>query len=123
VRFSPKTKSSFVGCSKYPDCSTIYSLPKGAEVLKTKCEKCGLPTISYGTRKSRHKACLDPKCGVDHSKIKEPEVIGQCPECGEDLLKRHGRYGEFVGCSGFPKCKFTSSLEELEEKLAKKSEN
>ena len=123
VRFSPKTKSSFVGCSNYPDCNNIYSLPKGAEVLRGKCEKCGLPTIAFGKGKSRRKACLDPKCGVDHSNIKEAEVIGQCPDCGRDLLKRHGRYGEFVGCSGFPKCKFTSSLEELEEKLAKKSEN
>ena len=123
VRFSPKTKSSFVGCSNYPDCNTIYSLPKGAEVLRGKCEKCGLPMISFGRGKSRQRACLDPKCGVDHSKIKETEVVGQCPDCGKDLLKRHGRYGEFVGCSGFPKCKFTSSLEDLEEKIAKKLED
>jgi DNA topoisomerase I len=121
VRFSPKTKSSFVGCSNYPDCDIIYSLPKGAEVLKTKCEKCGLPTISFGRGKSRQRACLDSKCGVDHSKIKEPEVVGQCPDCGKSLLKRHGRYGEFVGCSGFPQCKFTSSLEDLEDKLAEKT--
>ncbi|RBQ22844.1 Reverse gyrase [Candidatus Methanobinarius endosymbioticus] len=123
VRFSPKTKSSFVGCSNYPDCNIIYSLPKNAEVLKTKCEKCGLPTISFGRGKSKQRACLDPKCGVDHSKIKEPEIVGQCPVCGKDLLKRQGRYGEFIGCSGFPQCKFSSSLEDLEEKLAEKSEN
>jgi DNA topoisomerase-1 len=122
VRFSPKTKSSFVGCSNYPDCNVIYSLPKGAEVLKSKCEKCGLPNISFGRGKSRKRACLDSKCGVDHSKINEIEVVGQCPDCGNDLLKRHGRYGEFVGCSGFPKCKFTSSVEDLEEKLNKKED-
>ncbi len=123
VRFSPKTKSSFVGCSNYPDCNTIYSLPYGAEVLKGKCEKCGLPMISFGRGKSRQRACLDPKCGVDHTEIKEPELVGKCPDCGEDLIKRSGRYGEFVGCSGFPKCKFTSSLEDLEEKLAKKTDD
>ena len=29
-----------------------------------------------------------------------------CPECGKELLKRKSRYGEFVGCSGYPKCKY-----------------
>jgi len=122
IRFSPKTKSSFVGCSNYPDCNVIYSLPKGSEVLTNKCEKCNLPMISFGRRKSRQITCLDSKCGVDYTKIKEPEIVGKCPECGENLLKRQGRYGEFVGCSNFPKCKFTSSLEDLEKKLAEKKD-
>ena len=42
-----------------------------------------------------------------------------CPECGKKLLKRSGRYGEFIGCSGFPKCRFTCSVEELPHKLKK----
>lgn len=28
-----------------------------------------------------------------------------CPECGKPLVKRTGKFGEFFGCSGFPKCK------------------
>ena len=79
--------------------------------LKTTCEECGLPLISFG--KPRQRACLDPKCGKDGS---EPtnEIVGTCPECESDLIKRSGRYGEFIGCSGFPKCRFTKSLEENE---------
>ena len=53
--------STFVGCSGYPDCKSTYSMPKGATVLKTTCEECGLPLISFG--KPRQRACLDPKCG------------------------------------------------------------
>jgi len=30
-----------------------------------------------------------------------------CPECGSELLLRKGRYGEFIACSNFPKCKYT----------------
>lgn len=99
---------SFVGCSGYPDCKSTYSLPRGASILKTTCEKCGLPMISFG--KPRQRACLDPKCGKEG---KEPtnEVVGKCPECGSNLIKRSGRYGEFIGCSGFPKCRFTQSIE------------
>ena len=30
-----------------------------------------------------------------------------CPRCGGELVKRHGKYGEFLGCSNFPRCRFT----------------
>ena len=33
-----------------------------------------------------------------------------CPECGEPLVLRKGRYGEFVSCSAFPKCKYTKNI-------------
>ena len=37
--------------------------------------------------------------------------IGEaCPECGGDLLKRSGRFGEFIACSNFPKCKYSRNL-------------
>ncbi|MBR2678320.1 MAG: NERD domain-containing protein [Bacilli bacterium] len=30
-----------------------------------------------------------------------------CPNCGGELIKRTGKYGEFYGCRNFPKCKYT----------------
>jgi DNA topoisomerase-1 len=35
-----------------------------------------------------------------------------CPKCGEELLLRGGRYGNFIACSGFPKCKYTEQVQE-----------
>ena len=32
-----------------------------------------------------------------------------CPDCGSELLLRKGRYGEFIACSNFPKCKYTKN--------------
>jgi len=29
-----------------------------------------------------------------------------CPKCGKPLLQRDGQYGEFIACSGYPKCKY-----------------
>jgi DNA topoisomerase-1 len=29
-----------------------------------------------------------------------------CPKCGKPLLLRQGQYGEFISCSGYPKCKY-----------------
>ena len=33
-----------------------------------------------------------------------------CPKCGGELVKRNGKYGEFYGCSNYPKCKYTREI-------------
>jgi DNA topoisomerase-1 len=33
-----------------------------------------------------------------------------CPECGEELLKKRGRFGPFIACSGYPECRYTRDL-------------
>jgi DNA topoisomerase-1 len=41
----------------------------------------------------------------------EPESIDEaCPECGKPLMKRWGRNGAFIGCNGYPECKYTRPL-------------
>lgn len=35
---------------------------------------------------------------------------GICPRCGGTLIKRKGKYGSFLGCSNYPKCRFTENL-------------
>jgi DNA topoisomerase-1 len=37
----------------------------------------------------------------------EPETLDEtCPECGKPLQRKVGRYGPFVGCSGYPECRY-----------------
>jgi DNA topoisomerase-1 len=38
-----------------------------------------------------------------------------CPKCGAELLLRKGRYGEFIACSNFPKCKYTKNPDGTEK--------
>jgi DNA topoisomerase I len=41
----------------------------------------------------------------------EPESIDEnCPECSKPLMKRWGRNGPFIGCEGYPECKYTRPL-------------
>ena len=41
----------------------------------------------------------------------EPELIGEkCPECNHDLVKKRGRFGEFIACSNYPECKYTRPI-------------
>lgn len=35
----------------------------------------------------------------------------KCPECGRDMVLRNGKYGEFLGCSGYPKCKHIEKIQ------------
>ncbi len=44
----------------------------------------------------------------------EPEEIGEkCPDCEDgQLVIREGRYGKFISCNNFPKCRYTRPLEE-----------
>lgn len=43
---------------------------------------------------------------------KEVKETGEsCPECGSPLVIRRSRYGEFVACSNYPKCKYIKSEE------------
>jgi len=42
----------------------------------------------------------------------QPKLIGQiCPKCGKPLVERDSHYGKFAGCSGYPACRFTATLE------------
>jgi len=71
---------------------------------------------------------------VSMEKVKLAEEVTEevCPKCGKPLIVKHGRYGKFLACSGFPDCKYTKSYQvktgakcpecgsELVEKLSKK---
>ncbi len=57
---------------------------------------------------------------VEMKKIKKEKMTSEiCPKCGKNLMIRQGRYGDFLACSGFPKCRFTKSLPSEVDKQVK----
>ena len=47
------------------------------------------------------------------TKIKENEILEEemiCPKCHGNLIERKGKYGPFIGCSNYPKCKFIKKI-------------
>ena len=57
------------------------------------------------------------KTGIKSLKTATP--IGEkCPECGSELVLRKGKYGEFIACSNFPKCKYSRNVAKDNEKSA-----
>ena len=47
---------------------------------------------------------------IEEIKMPAIEIGEACPECGRPLVRKHGRFGEFIACSGFPECKYTRPL-------------
>lgn len=51
------------------------------------------------------------KAKTNMEKIAPVKVGRACPECGNDLVIRKSRYGEFIACSNYPNCKYSEKLE------------
>lgn len=54
----------------------------------------------------------DAKDKVEVVKPKPVETDEICPKCGRKMMLREGRYGKFLGCSGFPECKHVVPINE-----------
>jgi DNA topoisomerase-1 len=62
------------------------------------------------------------KKNIPSQKIAKPLEGEFCPECGGQLLVRKGRYGEFIACSNFPKCKYTRQIDGTEKPKPKETD-
>lgn len=102
IKFSPKTRSYFVGCSGYPECGQTYPLPKNSkfEAVEAMCEVCGSPQIKVIQFKKKPQVmCLNPECPSK----KGPEMtIGRCPKCGGELKVHYSQFGKrYVRCENY----------------------
>ena len=47
----------------------------------------------------------------------------KCPVCGGDLVTRKGRFGPFVSCGNYPKCKYIKPREKKEASVKANDES
>jgi DNA topoisomerase-1 len=117
----------FLACSNYPKCKETKSLNgdeeerKPPEETNIKCDKCGAPMVVRDGRYGEFLACSAyPKCRSVKSftrkpdgtvvPVEEPETDERCEKCGKPMVVKVGRYGRFLACSGYPKCRFTKPI-------------
>lgn len=48
-------------------------------------------------------------------KSQSTDQEGICPKCGRPLVRRQSVYGEFLGCSGYPKCKYLEREDDIDD--------
>ncbi len=56
----------------------------------------------------------DKEKNVSRKDVTQEPLDENCPKCGKQLSIRLGRRGRFIGCSGFPECDYTRSLDAAE---------
>jgi len=92
-----------------------YSCTSGS-ICKSKprkCNKCGAPSIDTANKST----CNNESCGNE---------INICDKCGRPMRIREGKFGKFLGCSGYDllndQCKNTKKLERLKSSVSAESD-
>ncbi|MDP8204640.1 MAG: type I DNA topoisomerase [Candidatus Tenebribacter mawsonii] len=88
------------------------------EETDIKCEKCGSMMVLKWGRNGQFLACSNfPECKNIKNftrndegliEILKPKILDKkCPKCDSDLILKEGKFGKFIACSNYPKCKHT----------------
>jgi DNA topoisomerase-1 len=110
----------FLACERYPECKNSKDLSPDKQPLpeiEETCPACSKPMTLRRGKWGPFLACTGyPECKTtrkisvkgDTVEVRKEVVLDQkCPECGRQLARKSGRFGEYVGCTGYPECRFT----------------
>ncbi len=126
-------RGEFLACSRHPECTFTGDLvrdaggqiqlaeqPELAGVDQT-CDKCGRPMAVKKSKFGMFLACTGyPECKNTRDLAKTSEGTLQvaetitdrlCEKCGKPMVQKKGRFGPFLGCSGYPECKNIINLD------------
>ena len=115
----------FLCCSNYPECKNTMNFTHDengkvthveTKTTEVKCNKCGKNMIVKEGRFGQFLACSGyPECKntMNAAKNEKGEIVAHeapptdevCELCGKPMTIKRGRYGQFLGCTGYPECK------------------
>jgi DNA topoisomerase-1 len=75
----------FLACSTYPECRTTREIAKPSTAASSAATAEG-----------------DGKPAAEAAESAEPE---ECELCGKPMALKRGRFGQFLGCTGYPECR------------------
>jgi DNA topoisomerase-1 len=118
--YNKKDKSSCTFTKENTAGKPDLNTPEAQEASEQEeyCDNCGRVMVlrrgPFGMFMSCPGFNEDPPCKTfrklsskQQQKVAAPKPTGEdCPQCGKPLVLRQGSYGEFVSCSGYPKCKY-----------------
>jgi DNA topoisomerase-1 len=133
-------RGAFLGCSGFPACRFSRNLTAEeaaahgiegaqtgaaapAETPDVKCPECGADMAVRRSGRgpflgcSRYPACrgtarLDGTAAGGAARPAAEPTGENCPECSKPLVVRSGRRGKFVGCTGYPRCRYAKNVGE-----------
>jgi len=115
----------FLACSNYPVCKKTANftedadgriIPEKAPTTDETCPLCGKPLVAKRGRYGAFFGCSGyPECkfilkttpgAVPGGAVEAGQETEQiCEKCGKPMVAKRGRFGTFLGCSGYPVCK------------------
>ncbi|MGV8172520.1 MAG: DNA topoisomerase I [Candidatus Woesearchaeota archaeon] len=121
ITYSRKSKRRFIACDAYPNCKTIFNMPFGkVKATEKVCDKCHYPIIQIISGRRFQETCLNNDCPSKKSedkkiqkevdKIESGKIEKECPLCGKNLALRKSMYGQFLGCSAYPECRYIEKI-------------
>ncbi len=84
--------------------SAAAPAPSAAPTQQAKNPAAAPAPSAAPTQLAKNPAAAAPKYGNTAAKK------AVCPKCGKPLSEKNGKFGKFLGCSGFPGCRYTTSL-------------
>ncbi len=82
----------FLACSNYPECRTTREVAKPAVAAEA--------NGAGGASSSSNSATAQPEQNATES-----EEAETCELCGKPMALKRGRFGQFLGCTGYPDCR------------------
>ncbi|MBP7341001.1 MAG: type I DNA topoisomerase [Smithellaceae bacterium] len=115
----------FLCCTNYPECKNTMNYtqdengkvkPVETQTTDIPCSKCGKPMLVKEGRFGTFLACSGyPECKntMNVTRNENGDIVPQaapttdevCELCGKPMAVKRGRYGQFLGCTGYPECK------------------
>ncbi|HEX2948624.1 MAG TPA: type I DNA topoisomerase [Armatimonadota bacterium] len=128
----------FVACTGFPECDFTAQEDqflksndeehgegeKAEEQPEVLCDQCGAPMVVRHSRRGPFLGCSKyPECtntqpmpGKDGAVVQKKEPAPwtniPCEKCGRPMAIRSGKRGQFLGCSGFPRCRSIKKMPE-----------
>ena len=96
------------GNTKKINAPGVYTLEELKELISKKDNKITPEEM----RKAYHKLLQADDITVSNKRHTQnvKTMLNTCPICGKKLVERNGKNGAFMGCSGYPRCKFTKNI-------------
>ncbi|MCI8611293.1 MAG: NERD domain-containing protein [Clostridiales bacterium] len=96
----------------------VYTTQLRKAIRSYKSTKLSTDQMYTITNKIKNSNIHSKNARKDHIKAIHQDVIERehsiakniCPRCGSKLVERRGKYGLFMGCSSYPRCRFTINL-------------
>lgn len=102
----PESTDEIVILRRHRMLKHLRKVLKNREIIYTKDE------IQEFERKLKPLTNVSDDIKKQHIKdIKKKYDTMECPFCHKKLEKKKGKYGYFIGCTGYPKCKYTRKID------------